>query len=288
MYNCVCRERMKAVDDCRPCLARLLAQAAGFATEIPEKQADAIVQGTRLLDSLFSTERTSIAVATPLHRLVREMTSNPDPYAVMKAAEVQVARELKETWGPEPCGDLRSCLTLAVRGNNIDFFKDIESLRAEASMPVAFYTDDIELFEEKLRSSGDVLYLADNSGEVIFDLPLYTRMREYADVTYVVKSWPAQNDITIDDLERFGLRDYFDKVMTTGTDTPGVDMEIASDEFRDAFEAADLVLAKGMGYWETLTELPAQGKVFHLLRAKCKPVADSLGVPLDSYVAVLR
>jgi hypothetical protein len=49
-----------------------------------------------------------------------------------------------------------------------------------------------------------------------------------------------------------------------------------------------LVLAKGMGYWETLSELPAQGKVFYLLKAKCKPVADSLGVALNSYVALLR
>ena len=53
-------------------------------------------------------------------------------------------------------------------------------------------------------------------------------------------------------------------------------------------KAADLVLAKGMGYWETLSELPAEGKVFHLLKAKCRPVAASLGVSLDSYVAWLR
>jgi hypothetical protein len=65
-------------------------------------------------------------------------------------------------------------------------------------------------------------------------------------------------------------------------------MDIASDEFRGEFLAADLVLAKGMGYWETLSELPAEGKVFHLLKAKCRPVAASLGVSLNSYVACLR
>jgi uncharacterized protein with ATP-grasp and redox domains len=77
-------------------------------------------------------------------------------------------------------------------------------------------------------------------------------------------------------------------VITTGTDTPGVDMDMASDEFKLEFEAADLVLAKGMGYWEALTELSPRGKVFHLLKAKCRPVADSLGVGVNSYVAVLR
>jgi uncharacterized protein with ATP-grasp and redox domains len=78
------------------------------------------------------------------------------------------------------------------------------------------------------------------------------------------------------------------RVISTGTDTPGVDMEIASAEFKAEFAAADIVLAKGMGYWETLSELPAQGKVFHLLKAKCGPVASSLGVVLNSYVASLR
>ncbi len=77
-------------------------------------------------------------------------------------------------------------------------------------------------------------------------------------------------------------------MITTGTDTPGVDMAMASEEFKAEFEAADLVLAKGMGYWETLSELPPEGKVFYLLKAKCKPVADSLGVTLNSYVALLR
>jgi len=77
-------------------------------------------------------------------------------------------------------------------------------------------------------------------------------------------------------------------VITTGTATPGVLLSQASAEFKRQFEAADLILAKGMGYYETLSELPGDGRVLHCLKAKCKPVADSLGVPLNSYVAMLR
>jgi hypothetical protein len=123
---------------------------------------------------------------------------------------------------------------------------------------------------------------------VLFDLPLVRRLRDFAPVTYVVKESPVQNDITLADLERFGMSRKLSRVITTGTDTPGVDMAIASAEFKAEFEAAGLVLAKGMGYWETLSELPAQGKVFYLLKAKCQPVARSLDTPLDSYVALLR
>ena len=104
----------------------------------------------------------------------------------------------------------------------------------------------------------------------------------------MVKESPVQNDVTIDDLRRAGLDGELGKVITTGLATPGVIYEAASIEFRREFEAADLVLAKGMGHWEGLTELPAKGKVLHCSMAKCKPVADSMGVPLNSFVAILR
>jgi len=77
-------------------------------------------------------------------------------------------------------------------------------------------------------------------------------------------------------------------VITTGTATPGIIFSQASDEFKREFQSADLIFAKGMGYYESLSELPAQGKVFYCLMAKCQPVADSLKVPLNSYVALLR
>ena len=69
---------MKATEECRPCLEGLLRQAAGLATEDPALKAKVIDEGLAFLGREFSTGRTSIAVATPLHRLVRDMTGNPD------------------------------------------------------------------------------------------------------------------------------------------------------------------------------------------------------------------
>ncbi|MBM3149671.1 MAG: DUF89 family protein, partial [Chloroflexi bacterium] len=148
--------------------------------------------------------------------------------------------------------------------------------------------DDSEEFEVKCRDAKRMLYLADNAGEVFFDLPLLKYLRRFTRVIYVVKAEPVQNDITLYDVKRAGVEMEVGEVMTTGTATPGIDFAVASEEFKREFAAADLVFAKGMGYWETLSELPAEGRVFYCLRAKCRPVAASLGVPLDSYVAVLR
>jgi len=279
---------MKATNECYPCLANLVRQAAGLATENPELEARAIEKGLRLLDREFSTGKVSIAVATPLHRVVRKVTGNPDPYRLMKEAEVDMARSLRKGWGKNPEANLRDYMVLAVLGNNIDFFKDLKQIKKDMGVPVEFAVDHIIKLESKLKKTRRILYLADNAGEVFFDLPLVEKLQDFAPVTYVVKESPVQNDITLSDLKKFGLAKELPRVITTGTDTPGVDMAMASDEFKSEFEAADIVLAKGMGYWETLSELKPQGKVFYLLKAKCKPVADSLGVELNGYVALLR
>jgi len=104
----------------------------------------------------------------------------------------------------------------------------------------------------------------------------------------VVKPSPAQDDLTLDDVRRSGLEGEFGKVTSTGIASPGIVFSLASDQFKRKFESADLVFAKGMGHYEALSELPPEGKFFYCLKAKCKPVADSLGVPINSYVAMLQ
>ena len=279
---------MKATEECYNCLAQLLRQAAGLATKEPKLRSRVIAEGLMLLDREFSTEKTSIAVATPLHRLVRKLTGNADPYYQIKEEELKIAGEFQQSLESNAKGVLKNCLEFAVRGNNIDFFKKPKEIMEEMVGPIEFAIDDTMKLKEKLERTNGILYLADNAGEVPFDLPLVNTLRDYAPVTYVVKESPVQDDITLADLKTFGMIKELPRVISTGTDTPGVDMDMASSNFKAEFKAADLVLAKGMGYWDTLSELPAQGKVFHLLKAKCQPVADSLGVPLNSYVALVR
>jgi uncharacterized protein with ATP-grasp and redox domains len=78
------------------------------------------------------------------------------------------------------------------------------------------------------------------------------------------------------------------KVMTTGVDEVGLHLPSCSDEFKAQFESADLIIAKGMGHYETMSELPIYGKFVYCLMAKCQPIANSLHVPLNSYVVMLQ
>jgi hypothetical protein len=132
------------------------------------------------------------------------------------------------------------------------------------------------------------LYLADNAGELFFDMPLVQWMKQSAQVIYVVKPSPVQNDLTLEDVKRSGLEAEFGRVMSTGVASPGIVFSLASAQFKREFESADLIFAKGMGHYEALSELSPEGRFFYCLKAKCQPVADSLGVPINSYVAMLQ
>jgi uncharacterized protein with ATP-grasp and redox domains len=185
-------------------------------------------------------------------------------------------------------GELQGCLKLAAAANAIDFFREPGSIKADIRKSVNFAVDDSEQFEAKLKNANKVLYLADNAGEFYFDLPLVKWMKQFARVTYVVKPSPVQDDLTLEDVTRSGLESEFGKVISTGIASPGLVFSLASAQFKRAFESADLIFAKGMGYYEALSELPAEGKFFYCLMTKCQPVADSLRVPINSYVAMLQ
>ena len=278
---------MKATKYCYECLRKLACQAAELAADDEPAKARATDEGLKILDDNFSTDSVSIVIATKIHDAIKEITRNPDPYWEVKDKEIAVARELAEQARVEP-GSFRSCLKFAALGNTIDFFRPLDVIRRDMKGQVDFVIDDSERFESGLKHAGRVLYLADNAGEMFFDLPLLKWMRRWTSVAYVVKAAPVQDDVTLEDIRRAGLEAELGEIITTGTATPGIDFSLASAEFKREFDSADLIFAKGMGYYESLTELPAEGRVFHCLRAKCQPVADSIGVPLNSYVAMLR
>jgi len=297
---------MKLAPSCYECLRRLIHQAAELATDDVSLKQRATKEAMKILDGEFSYSQLSIVIATKIHKVVREVTRNPDPYRAMKEREMTLARELypklslpAEAASPRLSGrgrkrsnfykdDLQGCLKLAAAANAIDFFREPSSIKKDIREPVSFAVDDSEQFEAKLKNAGKVLYLADNAGELYFDLPLVKWMQQFTKVIYVVKPSPVQDDLTLEDVRRSGLESDFGKVISTSIASPGIVFSLASAQFKREFESADLIFAKGMGHYEALSELAPEGKFFYCLKAKCQPVADSLRVPINSYVAMLQ
>jgi hypothetical protein len=163
---------------------------------------------------------------------------------------------------------------------------DEQTVRESLAETPSFAIDDIDALERKLKKVKEVLYLADNAGEVYFDLPLLKFLSKRTKVEYAVKIEPIQNDVTAEDLRATGLELPAEVVLGPGT--VGLYLDRASPEFRERFQQAGLVIAKGMGNYETLSELPQTGRFFYIFKAKCPPVARSLGVKPGKYVAMLR
>ena len=140
---------------------------------------------------------------------------------------------------------------------------------------------DIKPFENSLQKYDKLLYLVDNTGEIVFDKLLLSKIKEYdIDITIAVKSKPILNDACMEDAINTGL-DKFGEIVEIGAGTVGyVDSEI-SEEFREIFNQHKFIISKGMGNYEGLTEIDLSNKdVYFLLCAKCTTIAKDIGVNL--------
>jgi hypothetical protein len=145
-----------------------------------------------------------------------------------------------------------------------------------------FAIDDYERFKIALVEAKQILYLADNAGEVVFDKLLLDQLRlRGKEIIYAVKDKPIINDATIEDAKFAGI-DQTAKVnvITVGGGTPGVVLHLSSPKFLDHYKHADMIIAKGQGNYESLSDEP----IFFLLIAKCDLIARDLGVRVGDLI----
>ncbi|MEW6573529.1 MAG: ARMT1-like domain-containing protein [Bacillota bacterium] len=276
---------MRAVEECYDCLERLIITTATLATDEPRLQEQAVETGQNVLKKEFSFERIPAMIAAAAQRAIRDLCGNADPFREVKDRELALSAQLVNEAMRFSGEGWDGLFRLAALGNTVDFFRDLETVAEEMGRPVDFVVNEIPVFLGRLESARRILFMTDNAAECYFDLPLYRCLSEAVEeVIYVVKARPVQNDLTLTDLKACGLKEAFKRVETTGTDSPGLDMEAASPEFKTLYSGADLILAKGMGYYETFSEVK-DDRVMHLLKAKCRPVAAAIGVPQGSFVA---
>lgn len=188
----------------------------------------------------------------------------------------------------------KACL-VSIVGNVIEFdipnhevnFKELKQLIINAENDLA--VDDIPEIYEEAKKAKNVLFLADNAGEIVFDRLLIRELKQLgAKVTVVVKGGPILNDATLEDAKAVGIDEIADAVITTGADAVGLPVpEERSKEFVQVYSQTDLIVAKGMGYAETLTEMKLKQPHAFLLRTKCNPVARHFGVVRGKNVAKL-
>ncbi len=276
---------MRTYLDCYPCFLRQTLQAARFAGADETTQATLLRRVmVALLD--FDAGQTPPEMSVYIHALVRDATADPDPYATVKAQSTQEALallpQLREriARADDP---LDVALRLAIAGNIIDFgageaYALQETIARMLTADVA--VDHRDALRAALQDAPEVLYLADNAGETVFDRLLIETLD--GPVTYVVKGGPAINDATWDDAVAAGV-DTVATLISNGAQAVGTLLDRCSEAFRRTFEAADLVLAKGQANYETLSDSGHPG-LFFLLQIKCPVIGRDVGASTGAMI----
>ncbi|NIR87194.1 DUF89 family protein [Candidatus Bathyarchaeota archaeon] len=289
---------MKVEAECAPCVLQRGLLEIEKATSDPSLQFKAMSALLHLLIREFKPTAVAAYLGTERDRIVKEITGNPDPYAKAKQISNQRALEILPTARNTVLNESsaesrfrRACLCSMV-GNIMEFdipdhvfqFKDMEKLIPGAEEDLAI--DEIPKIFEVAKRAENVLYLTDNAGEIALDTLLVQELKSLgARVAVAVKKRPVLNDATMEDARYVGMHAVADDVITTGTDSVGLILEECSYEFLNFYSTADLVVAKGMGYAETLTEETLTTPHALLLRTKCRPVANFFGVGRNKNVA---
>jgi uncharacterized protein with ATP-grasp and redox domains len=271
--------------ECYACLEQLAALTVELATPDPEVRRQALRAARTLLDQEFGPDAIPAAIANRFLAAIHRLSGNDDPFAARKAAATAGAARLYRLLAPAYGDDLESLLRLAAVGNALDFFRREAEVAREMLARAEFRMAQVKEFHRELAGPpGLFLYLADNAGEQFFDQPLVAALRGRGwQVLYVVKGGPIQNDLTREDLEASGLGEALAPVADTGARTVGLQLPEASPDFRELYGAARLILAKGMGHFETMSHR-GDPRLWFLLQAKCRPVAQALGVERNTFV----
>lgn len=280
---------MKTYLDCIPCLFRHMLEAARAATDDEELQRQVLNSVASIIPQ-FPLELRPTEIAQQAYRLVYQITGNSDPFRQAKAeanhAALALYPRLKEVVANSEDPLLTAC-KLAIIGNSIDLapnFKqvDVEEL-IETALALPLAINNYQQFRNSLNNSQHILYLGDNSGEIVFDRVLIEEILEFKklEINFVVRDRPIINDATLNDAIAVGM-DRIVRIVSSGSDAPATILSQCSPEVLQLYRSADTIIAKGQGNYESLEGEP--GNLFFFLRVKCLIVANLLGVSVGDAV----
>jgi len=266
--------------DCFSCYMRQTLQASRMSTPDVRLHWKAMRAAAEYLLDL-TPEHDGIEASEELHQRIKRALGDPDPYIKVKEQFTRIAEEVTariEELALQGDDPLVAAVKLAIAGNIIDFGADTAHALCngiDTALDVNFDIENIDSFSAAFEKSKTILFIGDNTGEVYFEKPLL-RLMQGKEVTYVVRGGPILNDVTMDYALRAGL-DKLARLTDTGLSAPGFPMERVRSDVRAMFDAAEMVIAKGMGNFESLLDVK-RPRVFCLLKAKCDLVASMLQV----------
>jgi len=283
---------VKITDTCIDCLISRVRLECTLAHADRALAAETISACSTLLCDLRDASLSHPQIASRIHRKAYDMLGDPDPFQELKkrgnAESIEVCKHVRHR-----LVTFRDHVLAAVIGNTFDYgvkghtvtdnFARFFSTEFECGLAI----DDTE---QILPLCSRVVYLSDNCGEIVLDRLLIQYLKSKgAHVTLAVKEIPLLNDATLDDARMLGLDRIVDLLTTNGSRGEiGICLDDIPEDLTHAIDRCTIIIAKGMANFESLMEYERLPPVAYLMAAKCKPVADEVGVPVGSKVALIR
>ncbi|MBW6519179.1 MAG: DUF89 family protein [ANME-2 cluster archaeon] len=286
---------MKINPRCVHCLLSRVHYQALLLTDDADTVNAAVTAGLDALQRTYRPGEAAARISTAVHRSAYRAMGDRDPYLEKKVLSRELAKEIMPL-ARSLVGDgisvegFRRAVVAATIGNTLDFGVDGFDVNEHD-----FKAEFRRLFDRGLAVDDtdrllplldNVVYIADNSGEVLLDTLVIEQIKGMGGrVTLVVRGAPMLNDATMEDVEIHGIEAQVDRVLTTGSNAIGVCLDEAPSELVEAFGKASLIISKGMANYETMSEYGYR-PIVYLLRTKCQAVADDMG--LDTDILVVR
>jgi len=232
-----------------------------------------------LIDHDFSY--TPPQIAKDIYQAISDITGEEDPVLLSKEQATEEALKVDISF----VQNISDAIKLAVIGNVIDFGAqnqfDLNEM-IQNHFYRTFGIDDFAVFEQELKEAKELVLIGDNTGEHIFDKILIETIKKSYDIAiyYFVRGKPIINDVTVKEAR---ILEHCASIIDTGVKTPGYDLSEANTRSKEIFERADIVLAKGMGNFESLYEAAVR-PIYFLFVVKCNVVAQAIGKEVQELI----
>lgn len=275
---------MKSYLDCYPCFFIQAIRTSRMITS-DEKKIWQILNEVSLSLPEIHFGATPPEIGREVYRIISKRTGIKDPYRKIKEKCTRQALslypELKKLINSSE-DRLMMAIRISIAGNIIDFGANFDfDLKKDVGTILSqdFSINHYREFCEALDKARKILYLADNAGETVFDRFLIEEINK--PVIYVVRAHPIINDATREDALLAGI-DKVAEIVSSGCDAPGNILKFCSDEFLKIYRSADLIISKGQGNYEGLSD--EDRPIFFLLKTKCHVIARDIGIDEGSIV----
>lgn len=241
-------------------------------------------------------------LAVPVYDEICKALNTTAPYAQIKQQNICKARFYKQQFleslqdklqnNAKTSKILEFAIRICVLGNVLDYGAqeqfDLEE-QAQKILQLPFAIFDLESFMCGLVKAKNLVIIGDNAGENEFDEILIDALQilyPYLKIFYFVRGAEIINDITLADLKDTDSRILnLVEVVDSGVMSPGFIESLATKKARDIYKEADLILAKGMGNFESMESVARQDKrIFLLFKIKCNVVKNYLRQNLGDFV----